>query len=621
MKTLKCFALMMVVLPAGYGANAASQKDKPAAAAATSFRFVSWADTKTATQVLSDLSDQVTVLSPAPAFTIYPGDLENSGFTQTGMDAWRTAINGQLTGSTVSNGLFEKTFPVRGNHDASNTTGWQAYYTLGTVAGLVGATNYEFMTGAEDLVYAFDYGNARFIGLDVLGDAQTLAAAQIAWMDGQLASAEARGLTHAFIYFHGPIYCVDGHCSCAADDRTCAGQGATQTFIDVINKHPIVAATFHGHEHVYAYTYLDNTRIPGLTHPFPQLITGDAGAGTSACMAGRVDYCMSNHGFVTVDVNGTSVTFTWYKQGSSQPQNTVTIEHGSVTPPAAPANLIASGGDAVVGLSWSASSGATGYNVLRSLTSGSGYSGIAANVTAASYDDTTVSNGTTYYYVVQAANSAGSSGYSNEASATPACAVPPAPAALTAAAGNAQVLLSWSGSSGAASYSVKRSNASGGPYAAIQAGVTGTSYTDTAVVNGTTYYYIVSALNSCGESANSGQASATPVMSAPASPTSLTAAAVSATQVSLAWTDNASNEAGFRIERCMGSGCTGFIQIAEVGANITSYSDTGLAASTRYSYRVRAYNTGGPSAYSNIASVRTKRAPKVGRTEPRGASR
>ncbi|MEW9699760.1 glycoside hydrolase family 6 protein [Paenibacillus sp. SI8] len=89
--------------------------------------------------------------------------------------------------------------------------------------------------------------------------------------------------------------------------------------------------------------------------------------------------------------------------------------------------------------------------------------------------------------------------------------VPAAPAGLTATAGNAQVALSWSASSGAASYTVKRAATTGGPYTNVATGVTATSYADTGLTNGTTYYYVVSAVNSAGASANSAQVSATPV--------------------------------------------------------------------------------------------------------------
>jgi len=89
-------------------------------------------------------------------------------------------------------------------------------------------------------------------------------------------------------------------------------------------------------------------------------------------------------------------------------------------------------------------------------------------------------------------------------------AAPAAPAGLTATASNAVVSLSWNGSAGADSYLVKRSTTSGSGYATIATGVTATSYSDTGLVNGTTYYYVVAATNVNGVSSNSIEASATP---------------------------------------------------------------------------------------------------------------
>ena len=86
---------------------------------------------------------------------------------------------------------------------------------------------------------------------------------------------------------------------------------------------------------------------------------------------------------------------------------------------------------------------------------------------------------------------------------------PSAPTGLTATAGNQQVTLAWIASSTASSYHVKRAAVSGGPYTSIATSST-TSATDASLTNGTKYYYVVSALNSYGESANSGETSATP---------------------------------------------------------------------------------------------------------------
>jgi hypothetical protein len=86
---------------------------------------------------------------------------------------------------------------------------------------------------------------------------------------------------------------------------------------------------------------------------------------------------------------------------------------------------------------------------------------------------------------------------------------PAAPTNLTATAGNQQISLTWTVSSGATSYNVMRGGENGGPYTTVSSPTT-ISYTDTGLTNGTTYYYVVAAVNSSGQSGNSNQASAAP---------------------------------------------------------------------------------------------------------------
>jgi hypothetical protein len=93
----------------------------------------------------------------------------------------------------------------------------------------------------------------------------------------------------------------------------------------------------------------------------------------------------------------------------------------------------------------------------------------------------------------------------------------------------------------------------------------------------------------------------------PADPSSLGASAPTHDRVDLNWSDNAGDETGFRIERSTDG--SSFSQIATLGANASSYSDTGRAASTLYYYRVRAYNGAGNSGYSNVASATTQAPP------------
>jgi hypothetical protein len=209
-----------------------------------------------------------------------------------------------------------------------------------------------------------------------------------------------------------------------------------------------------------------------------------------------------------VSVNGNSITV-------NVPQESVTL---FVIPPAPPASapptptgLTATPGNASVTLSWNASSGATSYNVYRGTSTGT-ETLLKSGVTGTTFNDTGLTNGTTYFYKVSAVNAAGESSLSSEVSATPessAPSAPPTPTGLTATPGNASVMLSWNASSGATGYNVYRSTSTG-TETLLQSGVTSTTFNDTGLTNGTTYFYKVSAVNAGGESSLSGEVSATP---------------------------------------------------------------------------------------------------------------
>lgn len=90
---------------------------------------------------------------------------------------------------------------------------------------------------------------------------------------------------------------------------------------------------------------------------------------------------------------------------------------------------------------------------------------------------------------------------------------------------------------------------------------------------------------------------------APAAPSALAASAPARQQVHLSWADNANNEASFELERCSGNNCTNFSRIAAPAANVASYDDTNVRSGRTYSYRLRAVNASGNSAYSNVAKA------------------
>lgn len=173
--------------------------------------------------------------------------------------------------------------------------------------------------------------------------------------------------------------------------------------------------------------------------------------------------------------------------------------------PAPPTGLTISGGAANVQLTWTASPSATSYNVKRGTVSGGPYTTIASNITDTSYLDTAATgSGTTYYYVVTAKTGIYESAPSNQAS------IQLPPTGLLVSGWNGRADLSWSGVTGATSYTVKRASVSGGPYTTV-ATPTVASYSDIGLTNGTTYYYVFTATTPTGTTAASDEVAVTPV--------------------------------------------------------------------------------------------------------------
>lgn len=175
--------------------------------------------------------------------------------------------------------------------------------------------------------------------------------------------------------------------------------------------------------------------------------------------------------------------------------------------PAAPASAAASVVNASqIKLTWAASANASGYSVKRSLSAGGAYTTIQAGVSGTSFTDASPVPEVNNYYVITALTGNLESGNSNEVFAS----VPPAaPAQPTVVNKNKEIDLSWTTASGAATYNVKRSTVSGGPYT-IVTNVPGTSYADVNVSNGSPYYYVVSSVGQTKESTNSIEAFGVP---------------------------------------------------------------------------------------------------------------
>jgi alpha-galactosidase len=225
--------------------------------------------------------------------------------------------------------------------------------------------------------------------------------------------------------------------------------------------------------------------------------------------------------------------------------------------PSAPPALSATASGSQIALYWNASAGANSYTLGRA-TSGSPYFPIATGLSATGYTDTNVASGVIYYYVVAAANACNQGPFSGAISAALA---PPAPTGLTAVAGNAQVLLTWTSPASPIGFNVKRSATGSGPYTVIASNMNGSSFLDTGLANGLTYYYVLSAVLAGSESPNSAQAVATPCGSG----------------LLAGWTDQDIGSVGFAGGA---SACSGTLILQGGGADIWGSADAFNFAST-----------------------------------------
>jgi fibronectin type 3 domain-containing protein len=264
-------------------------------------------------------------------------------------------------------------------------------------------------------------------------------------------------------------------------------------------------------------------------------------------------------------------------------------------PPGAPTRLTAIGHASDITLTWTGSFGATSYKVYGSVFRGGPYS-IETTTTGTSYVDRSVVSGKPYYYVVTAVNNAGEGNNSNEATGASGCSVPAAPTGFTATGGDTRATLVWTAVQSANSYKVKVSATSGSGYANVATGVTTSSFVNTGLVNGTPYYYVVSAVNACGEGADSAEVAATPNPAAGAPATLV--ATPSTGRIVLTWAAGA-NATSYDVMRSFTTGAETLLQ----NVATTSFTDTGVTDGQVYYYVVKSRNSASVSAASNEASA------------------
>lgn len=282
------------------------------------------------------------------------------------------------------------------------------------------------------------------------------------------------------------------------------------------------------------------------------------------------------------------------------------VESSGTTLVPAPSNLDASTVSSTqINLTWDDNSSTeTGFEIFRS-EDGATFTLIhttAANVE--SYNNTGLTANTTYYYRVRAVGVTIRSEPSNIDSSTTSPALN-APSDLTATAvSSSQIDLTWvDNSSNETGFEIERSTTSGSGFSLINTtAANATTYSDTGRTASTTYYYRIRAINAEGSTAYTSEAIATTTAAGtiPDAPTNLITTGVGNTNITLAWTDNSSNETGFQIERSVDTN-TSFSLLTTTAAGVNTYDDTGLDEGRRYHYRVRATNGSGNSAYTNQA--------------------
>ncbi len=270
--------------------------------------------------------------------------------------------------------------------------------------------------------------------------------------------------------------------------------------------------------------------------------------------------------------------------------------------PGSPTDVTATAADRQATISFVApvsdgGSAITSYTVTSS-PDDSNPNGITATGSVSPITVTGLSNGTTYTFTVVATNIVGDSASSGAISATPQAPIPGAPVLQSPVASNAQVSLSWNPENGSSGYKIFQSVASA-TYGTEVASVSGSvySYDVTGLTNGTTYYFVVKAINAGGDSAASNQVSATP-MTVPGAPAGITAAAGNG-QAMISITAPADNG---------GSPITGY-EVALMPGNIlvtgasSPITVTGLSNGVTYTFTVRASNSVGSSVSTDVYSV------------------
>jgi hypothetical protein len=278
--------------------------------------------------------------------------------------------------------------------------------------------------------------------------------------------------------------------------------------------------------------------------------------------------------------------------------------------PAAPSNLSATAASSsVINLAWTdndtAPNKATGYDVEDS-TDGTTFTQVGtASAGATSFAVTGLQASATYTFRVRAFTGIGNSAYSNTASATTLANTGglAAPSNLTAtAATGTQINLSWTNNATTQTgFHIDRATSSDFTQNLVtQTAAGATTFSDSGLTPGTTYFYRVRAFNSSGDSANSNTASAT-TLTLPAATTNFHPTLVTPTVVDLEWVNHAANATSVKVFRALGANTP--VTVAVLSPQVNSFFDTGVTAGNQYTYSIQAFNNAGPSAVQSFTVI------------------
>jgi Zn-dependent metalloprotease len=363
------------------------------------------------------------------------------------------------------------------------------------------------------------------------------------------------------------------------------------------------------------YLHIDTTEEPGIAAY--DTMTVRAGAATLQAVS-NLD-AANGYQLRTVSLSafsGQTISLSFSAAEDGWAQTSFVVDDTSVTTstssgvPGAPTAVSATAGDGQAVVSWTPPAGNGGSPVTKyTVTSAPG--GRTATTTGATTATVTgLTNGTAYTFTVIAANLTGTSAASAPSAAVIPRTVPGAPTAVSADAGNAQALVSWTvpvsnGGSPVTKYTV--TSAPGGRTATTTGATTATV---TGLTNGTAYTFTVTAANLAGTSpASVASAAVTPSSSTvPGAPTAVSATAGNG-QAGVSWLAPASNGGStltgylVRVVDAATSAQVGALRPAADGA--TNLTVTGLANGTGYRFQVQAANAVGAGAYSALSAAVT----------------